>query len=182
MSALRESAELVTAEEYLVQERAAEFRSEYFNGSVVAMAGGGMDHALISCEIVYRLRNQFEGRPCMVFNSDMKVRIDRANAFRYPDVSALCGPVFLHDRGRDAFCNPALIVEVLSSSTAALDRGVKFAIYRLLDSLVEYLLVEQESRRAELFRKQPDDVISLESVGATLRLADIYAKVPPASE
>ncbi len=190
MSALEQPAELLTSEEYLVQERAAEGRSEYFNGLVIAMAGGTMDHALIAGEIQYRLRGQIEGRPCLVFNSDMKVRIDRANVFRYPDVSALCGPVLLHDRERDAFCNPALIVEVLSSSTAKKDRGEKFALYRLLDSLVEYLLVEQKSQRAELFRKlpdgrwttqvfsEPDDLIELASIGATLRLADVYSKVP----
>lgn len=191
MSALEQPVELLTPEEYLAQERAAEFRSEYFNGLVVAMAGGTMIHDLITGEIQRRLGNQMEGRPCNVFTSNIKVRIDRANVFRYPDVSALCGPVLLHDRERDACCNPALIVEVLSSSTAKKDRGEKFVIYRLLDSLVEYLLVEQATRRAELFRKlpdgrwtaqtftAPDDVIELTSIGASLRLADIYSKVPP---
>jgi len=189
MTALRKPAELLTPEEYLAQERTAEFRSEYFNGVVVAMAGGTLEHSVIATELIYQLRRQIEGRPCLVFNSDMKVRVERANLFRYPDISALCGPVMLHDRERDAYCNPALIVEVLSPSTAAVDRGEKFALYRLLDSLVEYLLVAQDAPRAELFRKLPDgtwiteaftspeDVITLDSIGASLRLADVYSKV-----
>lgn len=184
------SAELLTPEEYLAQERTAEHRSEYFNGVVVAMAGGTFEHAVIAGEIFFRLRNQLEGRPCFVFGENMKVRIDRANLFRYPDISALCGPVMLHDRERDAYCNPTLIIEVLSPSTARVDRGEKFALYRLLDSLIEYLLVAQDAPSAELFRKLPngtwitqtftalEDVIALESIGASLRLGDVYSKVP----
>ena len=157
------------------------------------MAGGTFEHALIAGEIYRRLANQVEGRPCLVFGENMKVRIERANLFRYPDISALCGPVMLYDRERGAYCNPALIAEVLSPSTAAVDRGEKLALYRRLDSLAEYLLVAQEVPHAELFRKlangvwttqtftAPEDIIVLESIGASLRLADVYAKVtlPP---
>lgn len=187
MTALRKFDELLSPDQYLEQERAADFRSEYFNGRIVAMAGGTIEHSLISTKILRLLGNQLDGRPCHVFNSDMKVRVDRANLFRYPDISALCGPILLHDRSRDAYCNPTLIIEILSSSTAPSDRGAKFALYRLLDSLIEYVLVEQESHRAELFRKQADgkwttriftsddDIIPLDSIGAELRLADIYA-------
>lgn len=189
MTAVARSAEFVTPEEYLLRERAAEGRSEYLNGVIVAMAGGTLNHNTIAGNVYRSLGNQLEGRPCRVFTSDLKVRIERANVFRYPDVSALCGPVASYDRERDAYLNPSFICEVLSASTADYDRGDKFALYRLIDSFVEYLLLAQDRRWAQLYRRartggwesveftEPDEVIPLESVGCSLRLAAIYDKI-----
>ena len=190
MSALSRSADLLSPAEYLVRERAAEHRGEYFNGVIVAMAGVTFAHDIISGNVRRHLGNQLADRPCYVFSSDMKVRIQRANLFRYPDVSAVCGPVLFHDDVQDAHENPALIVEVLSPGTERYDRTEKFALYRFLESLTEYLLIAQDRCHAELFRCQPggpwteqtytapEDFIILESIGCTLRLGHLYEKVP----
>ncbi len=190
MSALSRSADLPSPAEYLARERVAEHRSEYLNGVIVAMAGVTFAHDIISGNVQRHLGNQLADRPCFVFSSDMKVRIERANLFRYPDVSAVCGPVLFHDEVQDAYENPTLIVEVLSPGTERYDRTEKFALYRLLDSLTEYLLIAQDRCHAELFRSQPggqwteqtytspEDFIILESIGCTLRLGKLYEKVP----
>ena len=189
MSALRQPRDILTADEYLRRERLAPFKSEYVNGQVYAMAGGTLRHDLISGNIYRKLGNQLERKPCMVFGSNAKVRIDKANVFRYPDVSGLCGPIVHHDAEKDAYCNPSLIVEVLSPSTEALDRGEKFNLYRLLDSFVEYLLVRQDRMEVELVSRESvhqwtstiyneaADVVTLRTLGCTLTLEDIYEKV-----
>ena len=133
MSAQKQIRTMLTAEEYLGQERVAEFKSEYMNGDVTAMAGGSSNHDAICASLGEIIGSQLRGRPCRVFTSDFKVRIDKANGFRYPDVSGLCGPILYHDKTRDAYCNPAVIFEVLSPSTESFDRGEKFRLYRLLD-------------------------------------------------
>lgn len=189
MSALRQPRDILTADEYLRRERLAETKSEYVNGQVFAMAGGTVRHGRITANISRKIGNQLEKRPCEVFNSDVKVRIDKANAFRYPDLSGLCGPLIHHDGEKDAYCNPALIIEVLSPSTEALDRGEKFNLYRLIDTFVEYLLVRQDRMEVELFTREStqqwssviyneaSDMVSLRSLNCTLTLEEIYDKV-----
>jgi Uma2 family endonuclease len=189
MQGLARKADFVSAEEYLERERAAETKSEYFNGVIVAMAGVTLNHDTIAVNVVSLLNSQLRGRPCRVFSSDVKVRIERANAFRYPDASALCGPIAFHDRVCDAYCNPSFLCEVLSPSSEAYDLADKFALYRLIDSFVEYLVVAQDRCWAQLFRRgraggwecseftSMDDVITLESVGCTLRMGELFDKV-----
>lgn len=189
MTALARKADFVSAEEYLERERAAETKSEYFNGVIVAMAGVTANHDTIAVNVSRVIGNQLVGRPCRVFSSDMKVRIERANAFRYPDVSALCGPIAFHDSVCDSYSNPSFLCEVLSPSSATYDLTDKFALYRLIDSFVEYLVIAQDRRWAQLFRRgraggwecseftSEDDVITLESIGCTLRLGEIFDKV-----
>jgi Uma2 family endonuclease len=189
MSALRQPKEILTAEQYLRIERLAETKSEYVNGQVFAMAGGSLNHGRIARNISSSLNRQLHGRPCEVFTSDVKVRIDKANCFRYPDLSGLCGPIIHHDAEKDAYCNPSLIVEVLSPATAMLDRGEKFNLYRLIDTFVEYLLVRQDRMEVELFTRESTqewssvlyneatDVVPLRSLNCTLTLAVIYDKV-----
>ena len=174
--------------EYLFQERAAETKSDYLNGIVVAMAGAKHRHNLVAGNLYFQIRNAFVDRPCIVYGSDMKVRIERANIFRYPDISALCGPIEFFDETEDSFLNPQFIAEVLSDSTRQIDRNEKFAEYRLIDSFTEYLLVEPDELMAQLHRKENgrwtsadyaslDDEIHLESIDVTLNLSDVYAKV-----
>ena len=189
MSALRQPRSLLTAEEYLQLEREAESKSEYVNGHLYAMAGARVNHNQIAANIGGMLWSQLRNRPCRVFGSDMKVRIDKANAFRYPDVSGLCGPILFHDSVQDAFCNPSVIIEVLSPATELLDRGEKFTLYRLLDSLVEYVLVRSDRVEVEVFTRdsdgrwtsiiynEPADCFALPSLDGTLSLAEIYEKV-----
>lgn len=189
MSAIPKTEPYLTPEEYLRRERAAEFKSEYFNGYVVAMAGATHAHNRLAGNFSGLLYRQLRGRPCEALGSDMKLRIEKANLFRYPDLSAFCGPIDYYDAIRDAYCNPALIVEVLSPGTENYDRTEKFALYRLVDSLREYVLVAQDRVEVEVHRKQPDgrwnatvftelcDVARLEFVGCDLSLAELYEKV-----
>ena len=189
MSVLVKSFSLLSVEEYLQQERAAEFKSEYVNGQIMAMAGASISHNTLAGNVFASLHTQLRTRPCSVFASDMKVRIDKANVFRYPDVSALCGPMLFHDGEQDGYCNPSVIVEVLSPATERLDRGEKFTGYRLLDSLREYILIRQDQVDVEVFSREPEgrwisleydepaDSFFLRSIGCTLTLAEIYEKV-----
>lgn len=189
MSAQKQIRMMLTAEEYLEQERAAEFRSEYVNGDVTEMAGGTSNHSEIATNIIGIVKQQLHKRPCRIFNSDLKVRIDKANAFRYADVSGLCGPVLYHDKTHDAYCNPAVIFEVLSPSTEAFDRGEKFRLYRLLDSLFEYILIRQDRIEVEVWTRgnqgvwtsviynELSDSFRLRTLECSLTLGDIYEKV-----
>ncbi len=146
-------------------------------------------HNAIVVNIVRELSIQMKGRPCQVYANDLKVRIRPADAGEYPDLIALCGEHQFQDGRRDVLLNPSLIVEVLSDSTEAYDRGKKFAVYRQIPSLREYLLVSQHQVQVELFSRGDDgrwtlsdysartDSVPLPSVGCTLLLAEVYDQV-----
>lgn len=177
-------------EEWLAEERTSLGpRTEYFAGKVFAMAGASATHNTIVSNLSGLLWTQMKGRPCQVFANDMKVRIRTSNNAAYPDLVAFRDrPEFL-DEQEDVLLNPSLIVEVLSDSTEARDRGGKFALYRQIPSLQEYLLVLQHQIQAELFTRQeegrwalrdfttPADCIPLRSIDCTLTLAQIFDKV-----
>lgn len=177
-------------EDWLAIERTATVqRSEYVAGEVFAMAGGTEEHNLIVLNVGAELRNQLKGRPCRVYPSDMKVHIAAADVATYPDVMVICGERQFYDGQRDLVTNPSLIVEVLSDSTEAYDRGDKFRHYRNLQSLQAYLLLSQYRVQAELFLRRPDgtwrlstyqnpsESIPLPVVEAELSLAEVYDKV-----
>ena len=176
-------------EDYLAMEReAVDVRHEYVDGQVFAMVGTTLNHNLIVTNLVAALHDQTKGRPCYVFSNDLKVRIETADAVTYPDLSALCGEPRLYDERKDVLLNPNLIIEVLSSSTEAWDRGGKFAIYRQIPSLKEYLLVSQDRSLVERYRRRPDgwmlddyrrleDEVELTSIRCRLGLVEVYAKV-----
>jgi Uma2 family endonuclease len=179
----------LTPEEYLEIERKAEFKSEYCDGKMFAMAGAGEDHNLLVVNLIVGLHDQLQSRPCRVYPSDMRVRVRATGLYTYPDVVVVCGaPQFL-DEQRDTLLNPTLLIEVLSPSTEAYDRGRKFEYYRLIESLHEYLLVASDRVHAELYTRQPDgrwlfasadrleDSIDLQSVGCRLALADLYERI-----
>lgn len=182
-----------TPEAYLERERQAPYKSEYIGGEIFAMSGASREHNLITSNINRELSTQLRGRPCETYASDMRVQTGPRGQFFYPDVVAVCGEPRFRDEQVDTLLNPTVIVEVLSRSTEAFDRGEKFIYYRRLDSLQEYLLVSQESYRIEHFVRQPDGqwllseaagseaTVSLPSIGGTLALADVYEKVglPP---
>lgn len=172
-----------------IERTATEQRSEYVAGEVFAMAGGSEEHNLIALNVGAELRNQLKNRPCRVYPSDMKVHIAADDVGAYPDVMVVCGERAFHDGRRDLITNPILIVEVLSDSTEAYDRGDKFHHYRRLGSLQAYLLLSQTRMQAELFLRQPDgtwslssyegptDSIPLHLIEAELSLAEVYDKV-----
>ena len=183
----------LTAEQYLESERAAEFRSEYYCGQIYAMAGGSYQHAQIIGGLVREFGNALKKRLCAVVPTDLRLRVSPQGLYTYPDVVVICGDPQFADNRQDTLLNPALIVEVLSPTTEGYDRGFKFAQYRTVASLEEYVLVAQAEPRVEVFRRQRDghwllseafgleSTCRFESLDCTLALADIYDKVtfPP---
>lgn len=179
----------VTPQDYLEQERRAEIKSEYIDGDIVAMTGASRRHNLISLNIAASLHAQLRSRPCEIYMGDMRVAVDDAEFYTYPDIVVACeDPKFL-DGELDTLLNPTLIVEVLSSSTASYDRGEKFSRYRQLSSLQEYLIVAQYTPALEHYRKQNEKewilvditdweaVVNLPSIRCQLAMRDIYEKV-----
>ncbi len=186
MSSLAQSR--YTPEHYLTLERQAKHRSEFINGYIFAMAGASRQHNLIAGNIFGELRNQLRGRPCEAYINDMRVKISATGLYTYPDVAALCGEPLFEDLQGDSLLNPSVIVEVLSDSTEAYDRGEKFAHYRRLESLRDYILIAQDKVRVEHFVRQGSNwvlseasslnsKISVASIDCEVVLQDIYERV-----
>ena len=188
MSLPQSTAEL-TPEAYLAIERQAEYKSEYFNGEMFAMAGASPHHVLIVTNVASELRWQLKKRPCTVYSTDLRVKVSTTGLYTYPDVTVVCGQPQFDDEHQDTLLNPTLIVEVLSQSTKDYDRGEKFEQYRTLESLKEYILIAQNRCHVEQFVRQPDnrwllsesnqleDIIELSSIGCHLALTEAYDKV-----
>src|SRR6266567_9017344 len=185
----------LTPEQYLEIERKAEFKSEYYNGEMFPMGEARPHnvipgvHSLIKTNVSGQLYLQLRSRPCRVYGSDQRVSVS-AGLYTYPDVVVVCGEPRLLDGEFDTLLNPTLIVEVLSPTTEAYDRGRKFGHYRNIESLNAYLMVGSELISAELYTRQPDnrwqlsaeasrleDTFEIESIGCRLKVADIYEKV-----
>ena len=178
-----------TPEEYLALERQAQCKSEYYAGEIFAMAGASRWHNLIVANVIGELRSQLKGRPCTTYPSDMRVKVSPTGLYTYPDVTVVCGEARFEDNQQDTLLNPTLIVEVLSESTEAYDRGGKFAHYRKLTSLMEYVLITQTKPHIEHYLRQPDnrwllseadsvqDTLQLPSIDCYLALAEVYDKV-----
>lgn len=187
-TALAQPQTLLTPEAYLAAERQAANRSEYFNGQVFAMAGASREHVAIVANLTYLLVGQFKGRPCSTMGNDMRLKVSETSLYTYPDLMALCGEPLFDDDQRDTLLNPTLIVEVLSDGAEPYDRGDKFAHYRRLASLHDYLLVSQRRPRVEHYTRRGeewvlreidglDGVVRLPDLGCELPLTEIYDKV-----
>ena len=175
-------------EQYLEIESKAEFKSEYYNGEMFAMAGAGRAHILICGNASDQLRRRLREGPCEVYQSDMRVKVNATGLYTYLDAVVACTPQFLDDQ-EDTLLNPTLIVEVLSPSTEAYDRGRKFEHYRSVESLTAYLLVSSDRIHVDLFTRQPEgrwllastdrleDAIELQSIGCRVAVADLYERV-----
>ena len=179
----------LTEGEYLELERGAGFKSEFLEGEMFAMAGGTLQHSLIATNLAGEFRNRLKGSRCIPFNSDLRIKIAATGLWTYPDLSVLCGPPEFVPGTNDTVLNPSLLVEVLSDSTEAYDRGTKFEHYRQIPTLREYLLVSQKAPRIEQFTRQPDGrwllnevagleaMLELPSLQITLSLAEVFARV-----
>lgn len=179
----------LTPEEYLRIERAAEWKSEFVDGEMFAMAGASYRHTVITANLTGELRDRLRNGPCTVSSSDLRVATDRRRHYTYPDVVVVCDPPQFVDGEHDTVTNPALIAEVLSDSTEKYDRGGKFERYRAVASFSEYLLVSQDRVHVELFSRQsdgrwvlrdwndPEAEIEIESIHCRLKVAEVYAKV-----
>src|SRR5579872_5325028 len=140
---------MFTPEEYLALERAADFKSKYLAGRIYAMAGASANHNRISINAASAINAQSFGKPCEAYALDMRVRIPMTGLYTYPDVTAVCGEQRFEDPEQDTLINPMVIIEVLSRSTEAYDRGDKFTHYRSLESLRDYVLVAQSKYQVE---------------------------------
>ncbi|HYV06815.1 MAG TPA: Uma2 family endonuclease, partial [Blastocatellia bacterium] len=130
-----------TPEEYLAYERASDTKHEYLNGEIFAMGGASSRHVLIVTNLVVELGSQVKGGPCLVYSTDLRVKVSPTGLYTYPDVIAVCNNPEFSDEQKDTLLNPVLIIEVLSDSTKDYDRGGKFEQYRTIISFAEYLLV-----------------------------------------
>ena len=179
---------LLTPEEYLAKERKALTKSEYRDGRIYSMPGASREHNLITGNTLVEIHIQLRNRICEVYPSDMRVKVSAAGLYTYPDVIVVCDEPRFDDSHFDTLLNPTVLIEVLSPSTAAYDRGEKFASYQKLDSLCEYVLISQDNVCVEHYLRQErdwdltefrslDDVFSLVSIDCELSLQAIYAKV-----
>ncbi len=172
----------MTPEEYLAFERNSEVRHEYFDGELFAMVGATKSHNLININIAGELRNRFvaDDSACRVFSNDMRVGIQETGQYTYPDIAVVCGDIDFEDRKLDTLLNPVIIVEILSSSTEAFDRGDKFAFYRRIPSLREYVLVSQKKCRVEKYMRSDDGgwiYFSYEDVEQTMKIESIHCEL-----
>ena len=180
---------MYTPEEYLVLEEKAARKSEYYRGEIFAMAGGSINHNRIARNVCNALTQAFDKRPCEAFISDVRLWLEHAKLYTYPDVMVICGePKFVPER-TDTLTNPLVIVEVLSPSTQLYDCNSKFLFYRGLETLQDYLLIEQDKIYLDYYHKlgpnewhlktyeAQADFIRLEAIEVELSVEQIYARV-----
>jgi Uma2 family endonuclease len=188
MSAVLKSSPGLDLQAFLAWEELQPERHEFISGEVFAMTGARATHNLIGGNIFFALRHGLRGTPCRVHYEGMKVHVQAADAVFYPDLLVTCAPADLGPEAELRKTAPKLIVEVLSDSTAAYDRGRKFELYQQLPSLQEYLLVEADRQHADLFRRNteglwvlhpagPGATVELASVGLSIAMAAIYEDV-----
>jgi hypothetical protein len=173
---------------YLQMEREADYKSEYFHGEIFAMAGASENHNMVSRSVSGSLFNHLRGKKCTHYTADMKLHIPANTLYTYPDLMVVCGDKKFLDGEKDVIMNPIIIIEILSKSTEAYDRGEKFALYRSIPSLREYVLISSTSIRAEVMRKENElglwflaseadsleGSILIKNIELELSLSDIY--------
>ncbi len=177
----------LSPDEYLDWEEDQPTKHEYFHGRIYAMTGGSLEHVTVIQNLGLSLGNRLRGGSCRVFTSELRVKVSETGLYTYPDVTVVCGEMELDRRTKSVtLLNPTLIVEVLSSSTEAYDRGDKFAHYRSLPSLTDYLLISTTSAKAEHFQRQSDGdwlltarsgieaILTIKTLGIVLPCAEIY--------
>ena len=180
---------LLTAAEYLAQERCASFKSEYYQGETFAMAGATREHNLIVGNLVREVGNGLKGGKCEVYPSDMRVKISATGLYTYPDVTVICGGPEFEDEQGDTLLNPTVLFEVLSDSTEAYDRGTKAAHYRRLPSVKEYVFIAQDRPLVERYVRQADggwtlrevtcvdQNVDLDGIPVRLPMSEIYRQI-----
>lgn len=176
----------VSYADYVALERESTTKHEWLDGVIYDMSGGTPSHARLAASVIGKLDRQLGGKRCCPFSADLKIRVLATGLATYPDVSVVCGSLQTDPDDAHAVTNPSVIVEVLSDSSEAYDRGQKFAHCRRIPSLMEYVLVSQNERRIEVFRRQSDgnwefsealegQTAHLKSIECTLSVDEIYA-------
>ena len=186
---LPEPSRRLTEAEYFEIERAADFKSEFFEGEMFAMAGGTPQHSLIATNLAREFGNRLKAGRCVAYNADLRVKVEATGLCTYPDLSVICGELRLAGGTDDTVVNPVVLVEVLSDSTEGYDRGKKFEHYRQIPTLLEYLLVSQREPRLEQFVRQADGRwllneasgmekhLEVPSLRISISLAEIFANI-----
>jgi Uma2 family endonuclease len=181
--------------EYLRRERESLDKHEFRDGEIILMAGGSGDHSLIAANVIREIGNHLKGKPCRVYDSNLRIRVPGTVTYTYPDASIICGQreIDPNDSSGETFTNPRAVVEVLSPATEAYDRGEKFELYRRIPSLEEYVLISQFTPRVEAYLRRPEGswlltpvsglegVVRLRSLEIDLPLSEIYAGITFAS-
>jgi Uma2 family endonuclease len=184
----------LTADEYIALDRAAQTKSEFFDGVMYAMSGGSPRHNLVATNLARAIGVRLRGKPCIVVNSDQRVLVSETGLYTYPDVTIVCGGMKVHERFSDTMTNPTIVFEVLSPTTEAYDRGEKFAQYRARESLREYVLVNPYEPFVEHYARAAhgewvlrtveggDAAVSLAAAGIAIPLAELHEgadQLPP---
>ncbi len=190
MSAIQKQQRVSSLEEYFELEKSTNEKFEFWDGNVWSMSGAAYAHNQIVMNLSYELTGELRDKGCNAFPSDMRIKVPKYPPYRYPDLTANCGePIIEKIGGIDMLVNPALIIEVLSESTEAFDRGDKFSYYKSIESFTEYLLIAQHRPHVTQFLKQGDgfwmntevnemeDIVILRSVPATIPITAIYRGV-----
>ncbi|MCF2503188.1 Uma2 family endonuclease [Dyadobacter sp. CY107] len=180
---------MYSEKEYLELEREAEYKSEYYRGEIFAMAGAGSNHNRITENLSVEIGGYLKDKSCQSFSSDMRLHIPENGLYAYPDFLVACGRLEFTDQDKEILVNPTIIIEVLSRTTSAYDRGDKFHLYRSIPTLLEYILIDSQSINVEIFRKNDngswileseteniDDHITISACNFQLKLRDIYAR------
>lgn len=174
---------------YLERERAATHKSEYINGEIYAMAGASEAHNLITANAIASLHGRLKTQGCRVYGNDMRVKVPTTSLYTYPDIVIVCGRRVFDDSHQDTLLNPVILMEILSPSTEAYDRGEKFAHYRRLGTLQEYILIAQDKMSVEQYVRQadgswnlriaesPSESVVFQAIESTLPLSDLYDRV-----
>ena len=184
----------MTEEEYLAFERASPEKHEYADGEIFARSGGTGDHSAVAANIICEIGNALFGRKCRVNTSDMRIRIPANGRYVYPDASVVCARSEYTDEKRDTLVNPQIVIEVLSGSSEAYDRGDKFAQYQTIPSLQQYVIASQDKPRIEVFTRQendggwllriygPGEQATLASIGGLIDVDRVYTDVLEAAQ
>jgi len=185
-----ESVPQLSPQEYLKTERQSNTKHEYLRGTLFAMAGASRWHNLVVANIIGELRNQLKNTSCELYPGDMRVRIQETDLYTYPDAVVVCDPPRFEDMAGDTLLNPTVIIEVLSPSTEGYDRGAKFAHYRRIKSLQQYVLITPDAPRIEWYTRHKESrfwylqevegleaEMVLESIACRLHLAEVFDKV-----
>ena len=179
----------ISQEEYLAAERLATNKHEYYKGEIFAMSGARIAHNMIFKNTFVDIANKLKGKKCQPFGSDLRIHIPSNTLYTYPDISIICGEIDTLDDTFDTATNPSVIIEILSESTRNYDKGGKFTLYRAIESLQEYILIDSESVMVEKFIRNADNSwqlteymtleqkFSIATLAIELQLADIYNNV-----
>jgi Uma2 family endonuclease len=176
-----------TVDEYFVVEAMSPVRNEYFDGEILAMAGGSANHNRISRNILLALEPKLRGGSCESLGSDTRI-LTASGLYTYPDAVVICGPIILSGEHLETITNPVVLIEVLSPSTRAYDCGEKFELYRSIPTFRDYLLIEQRTVEVEHRWRAGDewlserktsqeDIIRLKSIEVDVKIGDLYARV-----